>query len=258
VPPKCWFPKPRPRLITVRTCTVCNHAFGRDDEELRAYLAAIVGSDTPARSAFWKQARAGIHKNDRIRRELLSGPELLVREGIGKPFELRRRVLLNADLHTRVFQRIIRALYKHERGSILPLCVPIEIGWIRDPEPYRPLFSQKKIVLLNEHFQYCFARAADAHATAWLLALYDHHFVVAFTGSLADDHERQDTVQASFFSAVKRPRFEPVRWTVYILRAKAERLGSVMAKDKAEAMELAIKECDIREQDRFRVSVRRA
>jgi hypothetical protein len=47
------------------------------------------------------------------------------------------------------------------------------------------------------------------------------------------------------------------RWGVYLLRSKGERIGSVNAKTKGEALARASEECEIRTEDRFRVSVRR-
>ena len=48
------------------------------------------------------------------------------------------------------------------------------------------------------------------------------------------------------------------RWGVFALRKKAERFPfSVQARDSEEAIELAIKENNIPERDRWRISVRR-
>ena len=60
-------------------------------------------------------------------------------------------------------------------------------------------------------------------------------------------------------AAMKKPRdvIQP-RWGVFALRKKAERLPvSVQARDSEEAIELAIKENNIPERDRWRISVRR-
>jgi hypothetical protein len=48
VPPKGFFPEPRPsNLITVPCCSRCNNSFSKDDEAVRTWLCAIIGS-TPA------------------------------------------------------------------------------------------------------------------------------------------------------------------------------------------------------------------
>ena len=47
------------------------------------------------------------------------------------------------------------------------------------------------------------------------------------------------------------------RWAVYRLRKKAERVGTVEARDQEEAIEKSYTELSIPERDRFRVSVQR-
>jgi hypothetical protein len=48
VPPKGFFPEPRPsNLITVPCCARCNHAFSKDDEAVRTWLCTVIGA-TPA------------------------------------------------------------------------------------------------------------------------------------------------------------------------------------------------------------------
>jgi hypothetical protein len=55
----------------------------------------------------------------------------------------------------------------------------------------------------------------------------------------------------------KEPAGEPASWKVYIMRAKPTWLGSVEARDKQEALDKAMRDLNIREADRFRISVRR-
>ncbi|HEY2329339.1 MAG TPA: hypothetical protein VGI63_05955 [Verrucomicrobiae bacterium] len=45
VPPKGFFPEPRPsNLITVPCCAKCNNGFSKDDEAVRAWFSAILGA----------------------------------------------------------------------------------------------------------------------------------------------------------------------------------------------------------------------
>ena len=57
---------------------------------------------------------------------------------------------------------------------------------------------------------------------------------------------------------MKKPRdaIEP-RWGVYALRKKAERLGSLRAKDDKQALQRAATEFQVPERDRWRLSVQR-
>ena len=57
---------------------------------------------------------------------------------------------------------------------------------------------------------------------------------------------------------MKRPRdvIEP-RWGVYALRKKAERITSVNARNEKEALQRALRECEIPEREHWRISVQR-
>jgi hypothetical protein len=57
---------------------------------------------------------------------------------------------------------------------------------------------------------------------------------------------------------LKKPRevVQP-RWGVYVLRQKAERIGSVEARDEKEALERAFKEYAIEMRQRWLISVQR-
>jgi hypothetical protein len=57
---------------------------------------------------------------------------------------------------------------------------------------------------------------------------------------------------------MKKPRdvIEP-RWGVYALRKKAEKIGSVRARDEREALERGLKECAVPAGERFRISGQR-
>jgi hypothetical protein len=60
------------------------------------------------------------------------------------------------------------------------------------------------------------------------------------------------------FSAMKRPRgVIESRWGVYALRKKAERIGEVRAAYEREAMQRALKDTQLENRSRFRISVRR-
>jgi hypothetical protein len=61
-------------------------------------------------------------------------------------------------------------------------------------------------------------------------------------------------------SSLKRSTKKPtdtIRWGVYLLRNKAERIGSVDARDQEAAKARALKTMPIEPRERFRVSVQR-
>jgi hypothetical protein len=56
---------------------------------------------------------------------------------------------------------------------------------------------------------------------------------------------------------LRKTTAELAQWSVHIMRAKLTWVGPVEARDKTEATDKAMRQLDIREADRFRVSVRR-
>jgi hypothetical protein len=58
---------------------------------------------------------------------------------------------------------------------------------------------------------------------------------------------------------MKKPRsHQPsAGWKVYIMRAKETWVGTVEARDEHEALDRAMRDLNIREADRFRVTIRR-
>jgi len=56
---------------------------------------------------------------------------------------------------------------------------------------------------------------------------------------------------------MKRVGDEASRWSVFLLRKKAERIGSVLAKSKEDALKRAMEECVVEPRERFRLSVQK-
>jgi hypothetical protein len=56
VPPKALFPPPRPKLITVPACEICNGSASDAEEKFKVYISAKSGIDTPSSITFGKMA----------------------------------------------------------------------------------------------------------------------------------------------------------------------------------------------------------
>jgi hypothetical protein len=135
VPPKGIFPKPRPAdLITVPACPECHSQSGRDDEYLRLILAcqdltgahqsiqrlqdSVVRGLTRSRQAgLLRQLQRGTHK------EVLFGPR-------GEPVIQRTLFMMNRLRIDEIMRRIVRGLYFHETGTILPSAVAIDVLFV--------------------------------------------------------------------------------------------------------------------------------
>jgi hypothetical protein len=191
VPPESWFIDPKPiNMLTVRACEACNSTFGRDDDEFRAYLGAMVGTGSPAARKFHQtKVLPGFQKNQRLLREFRSAKRLWLRTSPGASTFAQMSVMrLDAEFYHRVGRRLVRGLYRVETRSLISPSTPIEIGMVGKLGVIEKLFVGAAAGRsLGPAFAYRFAIAADdPQSTMWLMAFYDRHFMAGYTGALAD------------------------------------------------------------------------
>jgi len=122
VPPKSFFPQPRPsNLITVPSCHKCNSGAGKDEDYSLATFMFSEAGITDAGKILWKQRLDRMfRKNLGLRRRLAKGfsyRPVVTATGIylghrmGLQFDERR--------FERVIQKIVRGLYYFEYGEAL-------------------------------------------------------------------------------------------------------------------------------------------
>src|SRR6266446_6964374 len=91
VPPKGLFLPPRPTLITIPACEICNGGASEAEEKFRVYVSAKNGIDTPASIDFWKKGGfRTVKNNNRLVGELTSGTPLFIRSPSTGRFEPTR------------------------------------------------------------------------------------------------------------------------------------------------------------------------
>lgn len=122
VPPKSFFPIPRPNnLITVPCCEVCNGSFGKDDERVRNLLTSLENtenhpaildqiSDKRDRSYLRKQGTSNfLHALNSLKIVDVYTPG-------GIALGNRPAFNLNQEVMNRFIERVTRALLHHETG----------------------------------------------------------------------------------------------------------------------------------------------
>lgn len=188
--PKCLFPKPYPLdLITVPACQACNSEKSRDDSFLRDYLTVdFAGNESPSASQIFQgKVRRSVRRNSsEVGRAILDH----VRE---EPLYTRGGIYLgnvmfaplNESRIVGQFARIIRGLYFHYLGEVIPLSYPIEVGRIMpwDFDSVWDSFSRLKFSVcgpLGDVFVGGCARVQEEPlSTSWLLTFYGRvHFSV--------------------------------------------------------------------------------
>lgn len=114
VPPKGFFPNPKPsNLITVRCCQTCNAAFSKDDEEMRAYLCSFIGASESASWILQNKVIPRLRKNPKFREPFLNsmqeGKLLTVEDGVINVF----RYEIDAEQAAGFIIRITKGLLSH-------------------------------------------------------------------------------------------------------------------------------------------------
>lgn len=123
VPPKSFFPQPRPsNLITVPACNKCNSGAGKDEDYFLATFMFSEAGITDAGKTLWRQRlHRMFSKNLGLRRKIASG---ISHRRVATPggIYLGRRMAIQFDERRfdRVVQKIVRGLYYFEYGETLP------------------------------------------------------------------------------------------------------------------------------------------
>jgi hypothetical protein len=91
IPPKCFFPKPRPaNLITVRCCNSCNNKWSLEDEAMRAVLSIPAGR-SGAGDKIWEEGVVNrtIARSEPFRQYMLKrSREVAIRTPVGLQFAM--------------------------------------------------------------------------------------------------------------------------------------------------------------------------
>lgn len=194
VPPKGWFKGLRTGLITVPACYECNQAASNDDENLRFYLSVQVGMPTQAAALLWDNgAHKSILRKSKLRVPFLESlREVTTTDAKGN---LVKRLAFPAplNLYQRVFERIVRGLYFHHSGKILPPTVRVLV----EPLDY-PNLQALKTQFLRSHeigagacVYYFAVQDEDLLTSLWVFEFHKRLYVRVITGRLCED----DTLQ---------------------------------------------------------------
>lgn len=194
VPPRSLFPPPRPsNLITVPCCRACNESFAKDDEYFRMamVLRADISSQPESSSLVdaifrgWTRPHAGRFGlgfwNTVGMAEVNTPAGVFL--GHTQAFEVSNRRL------ARVYARIVRGLFFHERGFRIPDDYGIALWlWLEEkPEEMKRLpryFAGRPIRKLGKArapvLVYSWAGADDQPVVSlWLMQFYRRAVTVA-------------------------------------------------------------------------------
>ena len=118
-------------LITVQACEACIAGGSLHDDEFQAFLAMhVAGWDKRGVQFFQERGRTNLEGNARHRRALQEGVRLIEPQGPGgEPLGQAPAILWDSEAHDAVVEWMIRELYWHYTGQILPQGAIVEPHW---------------------------------------------------------------------------------------------------------------------------------
>jgi hypothetical protein len=181
VPPKSFFPRPRPAdLITVPCCQKCNQGSEKDEE---LFLATFMFSDagsTPTGKRLWDEKLDRMYqKNLGLKKtvaRMLSHKQAYTPAGL----YLGRRMTISVD-HPRlerVVEKIVRGLYYYEYGDLMPANVKVMTLFLNTDvmlraaqQHFRELTAGKR--MWSGIFEYCHNRVRESpEQSMWHIRFY--------------------------------------------------------------------------------------
>lgn len=192
VPPKSFFPQPRPsNLITVPACRECNSSAGKDEDYFLASFMFGDAGNTNAGKMLWRQKlRRMFSKNLGLRRKIGSGisfGHLTTPSGI----YLGRRMGLKFDesRFDRVVQKIVRGVYYYEYGQALLTDTEVITLFLSTKARFETAVGQAHQLAWGKRqwpgiFEYRCGRVPGAsQGSMWLIRFYSNTYFWAISGS---------------------------------------------------------------------------
>ena len=189
VPPKALFLRPRPMLITVPACEICNRGASEAEAKFMVYMSVKRGIDTPSSIAFWKHGGfKAVKNNQKLLRELTSGTPLFIRSQSTRQFELTRSFKWPREFHDPVIEKITRGLYYHHFGNSIPASsTEIEVSFLdKLHDPIRDFAMGQHLVRCSlggdDIFCYAYGRVEESpEYSCWIYQFYLRHWAGAVT-----------------------------------------------------------------------------
>lgn len=171
-------------------CSTCNNGASSEDEDLRFFISAQVGKQTPDSAALWDDgAHKSIKRKTKLRKALLATVrDVEMADDQGNRVN---RLAFEAPVRTyqAVFERITRGLYFFHTGRILPSVTSIIVTMLSSA----PDLSTPEIKSLVRHsiggdaFIYRFGIAEmQSDSSVWLYEFYKAHWVMTATGNAVE------------------------------------------------------------------------
>ena len=195
VPPKSFFPNPRPsNLATVPSCPCCNHKGSKDEE---FFLVSLMLSDAGLKDtgkSMWESRLPRMLNRHRGVR--LAMKKRMKRVNLTSPsgLYLGRRLAQEVDYKRldRVVVKIIKGLYFLEYSAPLPQSTSVQCQWLNTPALAEDTKSHLQDTRLGKHgwlgvFEYKVAHVPEQpDRSIWFLLFFDYALWWGITGTWDD------------------------------------------------------------------------
>lgn len=183
VPEGLFNPEDRQDLIKLPTHKGCNQSFSKDDEYFRLCMTGATSHDAKAKKLWRGPVMRGFHRpeSQRFKASVLAN---VVSVDIRSETSLHRgtgqAMLQDAERIRRVVNKIVRGLYVHRTGKILPADWPVSSDLMDRAklQPFVKLFSIRFFSIGNRTFLYGSMHLEEdlREALFWLVFYNSTHF----------------------------------------------------------------------------------
>jgi len=192
VPPKSFFPKPRPSdLITVPACRKCNGNSGKDEEWFLATFMFTEAGITDAGRRLWDEKLHRMYeKNFGLKKSIAKSFEQadLVTPG---GLYLGRRLAIRHDeaRSAKVIHKIVRGLYYHEYQDPLPLSIEVISHFLQQSSEVSVVEKFAPMLLFGSRewpnlFEYRYNRVTDQpQCSLWVMRFFGKLVFWAVSGN---------------------------------------------------------------------------
>lgn len=202
VPPKSYYPKPRPSdLITVPSCLKCNHGAGKDEEFfLATFMFSDAGISEAGKQLWSEKMHRAYEKNIGLKRKIadsLKRKEIVTPAGIilGNHWTIKTDQVRFEN----VVNKIVRGLYYHELHERLAPSSEILSLYLSKEQHFN--VAEQHIDQLKHGsngwkgiFEYRFnILEEDPNISMWLLRFYNCAYFFAITGDSQINNEHEIT-----------------------------------------------------------------
>ncbi len=185
VPPKAIFPKPRPDLITIPACQICNNGTSDLDDLFKVYLSMQAAEKSEiANRLFSEKTIRTLEVNKKLLRSLKEDSKEIKVVRKDGTFSSKIGVLWNSEAHDKVIERTIRGLYFHHSRNLLPKDAVLEVHWLWEvPEKIEKNLNLLSTEVIGEEqvtYKYLIADEDPRHSL-WVFDFYGAHWASGYS-----------------------------------------------------------------------------